>query len=124
MNMNNFENPKDIINEGALTQEKIAPKENIKIAQEKFMEIKNDIEKLKTLQNEILAKMDKHFDNLSGNTSDDIDRYPEAASLRDLQVESTSISLKIEDKIKELDPVLREMEKVRDLSQISKLDLN
>lgn len=118
--MNKFENPQDIINKNVLAnEEKIAPRENAKIVQEQFSEIKSDIVKLKTLQKEISNKIDKHIDKLSGNTIDDTDQYPEGMSLRGLQAESNSVSLKIEDKIKELELIFGAMDKVKNLSQLS-----
>ena len=123
MNMNNFENPKDIINkEDLATEEKIAPIENARTAQEKLDEIKIDMEKLKTLQKEISNKIDQGINNLSDDiVNRDYSIYQEKEmALRLLQDESTSISLKIYDKIEEFQFLFSAINKVKNLDQSSR----
>ncbi len=117
--MNKFENPQDIINKETLVDaEKLAPTENAKIAQEQLSEIKNSIAELKIYQKKVSNKIDEYIDNLS-DAIESQEHYQIESKLHDLQAESTSISLKIEDKITQLQLIVSSMNKIKDLDQSS-----
>jgi len=117
--MNNFENPRDIINkEGLASEEKIAPIENAKVAQEQLSEIKSDFVKSKVLQKEISDKIDKYINDLSDAMKSQ-EHYQKELELHELQAELTSIIFRIEDKIEQLKFILSAMNKIKDLNQIS-----
>ncbi|NCN22301.1 hypothetical protein GW758_02095 [Candidatus Falkowbacteria bacterium] len=119
MKMNNFENPRDIINkEGLASEEKIAPIENAKVAQEQLSEIKSDFVKSKVLQKEISDKIDKYINDLSDAMKSQ-EHYQKELELHELQAELTSIIFRIEDKIEQLKFILSAMNKIKDLNQIS-----
>ncbi len=117
--MNKFEKPQDIINKETLADaEKLAPTENVKIAQEQLSEIKNSIAELKISQKEVSDKIDKHINGLSDVIKSQ-EHYQIESELHDLQAKSTSISLKIEDKITQLQLIISSMNKIKDLDQPS-----
>ena len=119
MKMNNFENPRDIINkEGLASEEKIAPIENAKVAQEQLSEIKSDFVKSKVLQKEISDKIDKYINDLSDAMKSQ-EHYQKELELHELQAELTSIIFRIEEKIEQLKFILSAMNKIKDLNQIS-----
>ncbi len=117
--MNNFENPQDIINKETLVDaEKLAPIENIKIVQEQLDEIKDNLEKLKVFQKEVSDEIDKHIDSLSDAIKSQ-EHYQIELKLHELQTELTLISLKIKEKVEQLQLILLSMNKIKDLNQVS-----
>lgn len=117
--MNKFEKPQDIINKETLVDaEKLAPTEDAEIVQEQLSKIKDNVAELKVSQKEVSGKIDKHINNLSDAIKSQ-EHYQIESELHELQAESTSISLKIEDNIERLQLILSSMNKIKDLNKPS-----
>ena len=122
--MSKFETFDDIINrEGLPVEEKIAPVESVKFAQEQINEIKSDITALRISQKKISDEIDKQINSLSDSIKGQ-EHYQKEIKIRDLQTDSTIIGLKIEDRLERIQSILSTLDQIKDLSQIAKKNYN